>query len=212
MRLRKIPGIGEKLLAEYPDLLVNKENRPKGYWKSYFPNRGPVSLEVGMGRGKFVSSMAKACPDQNFVALEMRDEVIYDAAMRLGNDCPNVAVIRDNAAYLEDWFAPGEIARLYLNFSDPWPKKRHAKRRLTHENFLKLYRTILCSDGEVFFRTDVRELVEFTLVEMTNHGFTLMETSLDFHNSAFFDGITTEYEDRQSKKGPIYYGRFLLKK
>lgn len=212
MRLRKIPGISEKLVSEYASLLVDAANNPRGNWRHYFQNSAPVFLEIGMGRGKFIASMADKYPESNFIGLELRDEVIYDAAKRLGNHCPNVAILRGNAVYLEDWFAPGEVERLYLNFSDPWPKKRHAKRRLTHENFLKLYRTILSPDGEVFFRTDVKELMEFTLLEMTNHGFSLEAISLDFHNSIYFDGVTTEYEDRQSKKGPIYYGRFLRKK
>ena len=212
MRLRKIPGIGEKLVEEYGALLVDEAKNPRGNWQNYFRNPAPVFLEIGMGRGKFISSMAKKYPEHNFIGLELRDEVIYDAAKRLGSVCSNVAILRGNAAYLENWFAPDEVQRLYLNFSDPWPKKRHAKRRLTHENFLKLYHTVLSPDGEVFFRTDVRKLMEFTLVEMTNHGFSLEEVSLDFHNSIFFDGVTTEYEDRQSKKGPIYYGHFLRKK
>ncbi|MDO4542361.1 MAG: tRNA (guanosine(46)-N7)-methyltransferase TrmB [Bacillota bacterium] len=208
MRLRKIPGI-EKEFVNFPNLMVDKSTVKKGCWRQRFPQAGPLHLEVGMGRGKFMDAMTQANPDINYVALELQNEVIYRALCRIGDDRKNLLVIQGNAAQLTDWFAPGEVERIYLNFSDPWPKKRHSKRRLTHENFLKLYREILAPKGELEFRTDARNLMEFTLTEMTNNGFSLVEVSLDLHDSPCFNGMTTEYEDRQSKKGPIYYGRFV---
>lgn len=212
MRLRKIPGIETKIAEEYPGLVMTEPGDIKGNWKSHFKNDNPVSLEIGMGRGQFVAAMSTAFEDKNFVALEMRNEVIYDAAQKLGTGRPNVAVVSARAETLPQWFAPGEVSDIYLNFSDPWPKRAHRKRRLTHEVFLNLYREILCDGGNVFFRTDVPSLMEFSLTEMTNHGFSLEEISLDFHGSKYFDGITTEYEDKKSKYGPVYYGRFVLKK
>lgn len=212
MRLRKIPGIEDQIREEYPDLVHREPDLLRGTWKDRFQNDRSVAVEIGMGRGRFINSLRKAFPEQNFVAVEMRNEVIYDAAEKLGNDCPNVAVISGRAEFLPNWFAPGEVDRIYLNFSDPWPKRAHRKRRLTHENYLKLYRQILSEDGEVFVRTDSASLMEFTLTEMTNHGFSLTEVSFDFHNSPYFDGFTTEYEEKKSKEGPIYYARFSLLK
>ena len=212
MRLRKIPGIEDRIRAEYPRLVYEETEELKGKWPQIFGNDRPISLEIGMGRGRFINAMRLAEPEKNFVTVEMRNEVIYDAAEKLGDDCANVAVISGRAEFLPRWFAPGEVARIYLNFSDTWPKRAHRKRRLTHENYLKLYREILSADGEIFLRTDAASLMEFSLTEMTNHGFSLTEISLDLHNSPYFDGFTTEYEEKKSKEGPIYYARFSLKK
>lgn len=212
MRLRKIPGIEDRIRAEYPRLVYEETEELKGKWPQIFGNDRPISLEIGMGRGRFINAMRLAEPEKNFVTVEMRNEVIYDAAEKLGDDCANVVVISGRAEFLPRWFAPGEVARIYLNFSDPWPKRAHRKRRLTHENYLKLYREILSADGEIFLRTDAASLMEFSLTEMTNHGFSLTEISLDLHNSPYFDGFTTEYEEKKSKEGPIYYARFSLKK
>ena len=212
MRLRKIPGIEDRIRAEYPRLVYEETEELKGKWPQIFGNDRPISLEIGMGRGRFINAMRLAEPEKNFVTVEMRNEVIYDAAEKLGDDCANVAVISGRAEFLPRWFAPGEVARIYLNFSDPWPKRAHRKRRLTHKNYLKLYREILSADGEIFLRTDAASLMEFSLTEMTNHGFSLTEISLDLHNSPYFDGFTTEYEEKKSKEGPIYYARFSLKK
>ena len=212
MRLRKIPGIEDRIRAEYPRLVFEETEELRGKWPQVFGSDRPISLEIGMGRGRFINAMRLAEPENNFVTVEMRNEVIYDAAEKLGDDCANVAVISGRAEFLPRWFAPGEVARIYLNFSDPWPKRAHRKRRLTHENYLKLYREILSADGEIFLRTDAASLMEFSLTEMTNHGFSLTEISLDLHNSPCFDGFTTEYEEKKSKEGPIYYARFSLKK
>lgn len=212
MRLRKIPGIEDRIAEEYPHLILKETEMLKGGWFQRFGNDRPVSLEIGMGRGRFINALRQAEPENNFVTVEMRNEVIYDAAAKLGDDCKNVAVISGRAEFLPNWFAPGEVGRIYLNFSDPWPKRAHRKRRLTHENYLKLYREILSEDGEIFLRTDVPSLMEFSLTEMTNHGFTLTEVSFDLHNSPYFDGFTTEYEEKKSKEGPIYYARFSLQK
>lgn len=212
MRLRKIPGIDGRIREEYPALVHFEPELLRGTWRERFGNERPVSLEIGMGRGRFINGLRKAFPEENFVAVEMRNEVIYDAAEKLGNDCPNVTVISGRAEFLPNWFFPGEVGRIYLNFSDPWPKRAHRKRRLTHENYLKLYRQILSPDGEILVRTDAASLMEFTLTEMTNHGFSLREVSFDLHQSEYFDGFTTEYEEKKSKEGPIYYARFALMK
>ncbi len=211
MRLRKIPGIREQF-AEYPRLVLADGAQNRGHWREYFQNDHPLYLEIGMGRGKFLQGMSLQAPETNFVAIEIRPEIIYMAAKRIGDHRPNVAILETNAAVLEKVFAPGEVARIYLNFSDPWPKKRHQKRRLTHRDFLAVYRHILGEEGEILFRTDVPALMEFTLLEMAQTGFCLEEISLDFHKSPYFNGLVTEYEEKKSKNGPIYYGRFRLLK
>lgn len=212
MRLRKIPGMEDRVAAEFPHLVIFDPEQWRGRWQQRFEQTGPISLEIGMGRGRFINALSQAEPKQNFVAVEMHNEVIYDAGLKIGDDRKNVAVISARAEGLPQWFAPGEVERIYLNFSDPWPKRAHCKRRLTHENFLALYREILPPEGEILLRTDAASLMEFSLVEMTNHGFSLAEVSFDLHNSPYFDGFTTEYEEKKSKTGPIYYGRFVLKK
>ncbi len=212
MRLRRIPGIEERIAADFPRLVVADAERYKGRWDQYFGRRRPLSLEIGMGRGQFLNELRLREPENDFIAVEMRNEVIYAAAEKFGDDCPNVAVISDRAEYLEYWFGEGEVERIFLNFSDPWPKRAHRKRRLTHENYLRLYRKALTANGEIFLRTDAASLMEFSLTEMTNNGFFLKEVSLDFHNSPYFDGVTTEYEDKKSAEGPIYYGRFSVMK
>lgn len=212
MRLRKIPGIEERVKEEFPHLVIFSPEQWKGNWKQRFETEKPIALEIGMGRGKFIHSLSRVDDEHNFIAAEMRNEVIYDACLRLGDDCKNVAVISGRAEGLTEWFAPGEVDRIYLNFSDPWPKRAHRKRRLTHEVFLNLYKEILSENGEIFLRTDAASLMEFSLVSMTNCDFSLEEVSFDFHESPYFDHITTEYEDKKSKNGPIYYARFILKK
>lgn len=212
MRLRNIPDVREKIKAEYAHIVLENACVNRGRWQAYFQKDHPIHLEIGMGKGKFLQAMSLRAPDINFVALELRPEMIYTAAKRVGDHCPNVAMVEANARELAEIFAPGEVARIYLNFSDPWPKKRHWKRRLTHRNFLYLYRTILAEGGEILFRTDVAGLMEFTLVEMAQSGFCLNEVSLQFHDSPYFNGIMTEYEEKKSKNGPIYYGRFRVLK
>ena len=206
MRLRSDPQIDEKLKA-FPRLTANLDRA--GDWPSYFGNEQPLCLEIGMGRGKFITALSERCPEYNFVAIDLRKELIYDAARKLGDDHPNVALILGNALELGGRFGAGEITRIYLNFSDPWPKKHHRKRRLTHESFLRVYRQLLIDGGEILFRTDNRPLYDYTLATMAASGFTLAETSTDFHNSPYFDGVTTEYEDKKSKTQPICYARFV---
>lgn len=208
MRLRKIPGIEDRIAVEFPRLVVADAQRHKGHWRDFFGNDHPLSLEIGMGRGQFLNELRQRETDANFIAVEMRDEVIYAAAKKMGDDCKNVAIISDRAEYLRYWFGENEISRIFLNFSDPWPKKAHRKRRLTYRDYLDLYRYVLVPDGKIYLRTDVPSLLEFSLVEMVQHGFVLEEISLDFHNSPFFNDITTEYEDKKSALGPIYYAAF----
>lgn len=212
MRLRSIPGIEEKIKNEFPRIVFFEEEELRDFWPAYFGSLDGITLEIGMGRGQFLNEMRLREPKKNFVAVEMRNEMIYPAARKFGDDCQNVAVISGRADYLSRWFQKDSVERIFLNFSDPWPKRAHRKRRLSHENYLKLYRDILIPGGDIFFRTDVASLMEFTLTEMSRCGFSLIDVSLDFHHSKYFDGITTEYEDKKCKDGPIYYAHFILPK
>ena len=150
--------------------------------------------------------MAAQNPDINYIGIELAERVIVTALDRLlESNLPNVKLLNVNAEELPNIFEEGEVARVYLNFSDPWPKKRHAKRRLTYKTFLDLYKGILPEHGEIHFKTDNRGLFEYSLVSFSQYGMTLKEVSLDLHNSDMEGNIMTEYEQKFSAKGnPIY--------
>ena len=208
MRLRKVPGMDQRLLDEYPELVYmdTGDMITEDFLYRRFPGHNSVNLEIGMGKGDFIRSLAKSNPEEAFIGVEMHSEVLKPAAEKLYNaGIDNVAVLIERGEYLLNWLNPGEVSRIYLNFSDPWPKYHHRKRRLTHGNYLKLYRLLLKEKGELQFRTDSRELFEFSLKELSFDKWLLEEVSLDFHSSKFFDGNQTEYERKKSQQGPIYY-------
>lgn len=180
---------------------------PRGAWQEYFQNTRPVHLEIGCGKGGFIVSLAEKNPQINYIAVEKCADVLVNALetakeMKL----QNLRFICGDATILEEIFRPGECARLYLNFSDPWPKSRHAKRRLTYRTFLEKYRALLSPiHGELHFKTDNRGLFEFSLNEFCNAGLGLRNITLDLHNSKFEGNVMTEYEALFSSKGmPIY--------
>ena len=152
-RVRKQPGTREALM-QYAPVVVLEPEQNKGNWKAVFGNDHPIQIEVGMGKGKFVSTMARQNPDINFIGIEVIEEVLLDAVKRMNRaeGIPdNLRLVWINASLLEDLFDAGEVDRIYLNFSDPWPKTRHAKRRLTHKGFLEQYAAILKAEGQVHF-------------------------------------------------------------
>lgn len=208
MRLRNDPYIDEKLTS-YAYLLAN-DRRP-ARWREYFGNDHRLCLEIGVGRGRFLQAMSTAHPDWNFVGIDLRKELLWETAKKLGHDCANVALLLHNAAYLAEIFQPGELDRIYLNFPDPWPKKRHHKRRLTHPRFLAVYRAVLGDAGDIYFRTDHRDMMTFTLSSMAAAGFVTVAVSDDLHASSYFDHITSNYEEKKRKLGPIYYAHFQCK-
>ena len=163
----------------------------------------PIELEIGCGKGSFISGMAKRHPDKKFIAMERVSDVILLAAERIkSEEINNVKFIIGDARNLKEYFPASSVERLYLNFSDPWPKKGYAKRRLTHRGFLELYKEILVPNGEIVFKTDNIGLFEFSLEEFTAAGFKLRELTYDLHNSEFNDdNIVTEYEKNFSEKG-----------
>ena len=206
MRLKYKPWAAE-YIAQHPDVIIPNPEEYKGKWHEVFGNNNPVHIEVGTGKGQFVLGMAQQNPEINYIGIELFDSVIVCALEKIeaANKPSNLRLLKVNGEYLEKFFAKNDVDRVYLNFSDPWPKARHAKRRLTHEGFLKLYETVLVDNGEIHFKTDNRGLFEYSLVSMNQYGMALNYVSLDLHVNMPEDNVMTEYEEKFSKKGqPIY--------
>ena len=163
----------------------------------------PIELEIGCGKGSFILGMAKRNPDTKYIAMERVSDVLLLAAEKIkAEDVDNVRFIIGDARNLKEYFPASSVKRIYLNFSDPWPKKGYAKRRLTYRTFLELYKEILIPDGEIVFKTDNRPLFDFSLEEFAACGFKLRELTYDLHNSEYnVDNIVTEYERNFSEKG-----------
>ncbi|MGN0601599.1 MAG: tRNA (guanosine(46)-N7)-methyltransferase TrmB [Oscillospiraceae bacterium] len=175
-------------------------------FKKLFGNGNPVHLEIGCGKGQFAREIARQNPDINFLAVEKSSNVIVDAAEKaISQEIPNLYFLRGGAEYLECYIPKHSIARIYLNFSCPYPKKSYASHRLTHRNFLNIYEKLLMPEGEIHQKTDNRNFFEFSLEEFSRCGYTLKNISLDLHNSDFEGNIVTEYEQKFSEQGfPIY--------
>jgi tRNA (guanine-N7-)-methyltransferase len=207
MRSRYKPWAAD-LIAANPDIVIPDPDQQKGKWQEVFGNSKPLHIEVGTGKGRFIIGMAKANPDINYIGIELFDSVIVSALEGILEDekgVPNLRLLRVNAVDLQNFFEKGEVARVYLNFSDPWPKTRHAKRRLTYKTFLEIYESILPPNGEIHFKTDNRGLFEYSLVSISEYGMLLKDVSLDLHANEPEWNIMTEYEEKFSKKGqPIY--------
>lgn len=205
MRLRNIPG-AEAALREYPTFVDNPTSF-KGRWGEYFGNDHPIHVEIGCGKGRFINTLAARHPDVNFIAVELKAEVVLRAVQRTEyRKIPNLAFVQFNAAMLTDLFADHEISRLYLNFSDPWPKTRHAKRRLTYASFLRTYRQVLKPDGEIHLKTDNEKLFEFSLNQFADERFQMRHITFDLHQSKFAEqNVMTEYEERFSSRGQRIY-------
>jgi tRNA (guanine-N7-)-methyltransferase len=206
MRMRRKPWSAKEFSIN--DRLINNPTDYKGKWQELFGNTNPIHLEIGCGRGQFITKTALANPNINYIAVE-RDEIIIVSAMRKSREAgasSNLFFIKEDISKLLDFFAPGEIKRIYINFCDPWDrKKKWAKRRLTHSNFLNLYESIFINGGEIFFKTDNRKLFEFSLNEISAKGWLMKNITLDLHNSDFEGNIMTEYEEKFSSLGmPIY--------
>ncbi|MFL0584417.1 tRNA (guanosine(46)-N7)-methyltransferase TrmB [Solibacillus silvestris] len=206
MRLKHKPWAAE-YIQQHPDVIIPNPEDYKGKWNEAFGNDNPLRIEVGTGKGQFVLGMALQNPDVNYIGIELFDSVIVCALEKIeaANKPSNLRLLKVDGAKLEEFFGKGDVDRVYLNFSDPWPKVRHAKRRLTHEGFLKIYENILVDNGEIHFKTDNRGLFEYSLVSMNEYGMALNYVSLDLHANMPEDNIMTEYEEKFSKLGqPIY--------
>lgn len=208
MRLRKKPWI-EEAIKKFSQVIDPADRQTyQGNWRQMCgcSPETPLYLEVGIGRGRFISEMAKSYPSVLFVGMEAVVDVLYDAARKAEESgMTNVRLMVADAASLTEVFASGEVDRIYLNFSDPWPKARHAKRRLTHPLFLDRYRQILARDGIICLKTDNEKLFEFSLNQFADAGMGLANITLDLHNSGAAGNIMTEYEMKFSARGMRIY-------
>ena len=201
MRLRNVKG-SKEIIESSKYIILNPEEN-KGKWKNVFGNDKPIHIEIGMGKGDFIIGMAKNNPNINFIGIEMYDSVIVKAVQKLENEeLDNLKLIRMDARLIEDVFDK-EIDLIYLNFSDPWPKDRHAKRRLTSRQFMARYDVILKPDGQVEFKTDNKDLFDFSLEEIKEAGWELPVVTFDLHNDSVLNegNVMTEYETRFSQMG-----------
>ncbi len=194
------------MLAAYPQYVILTPEECKGKWANIFGNSNPIHIEVGSGKGRFITGMAAQNPDINYIGIDIQMTVLSYALDRVvETGLPNIKLLQVDGSSLTNYFAPAEIDRLYLNFSDPWPKKRHEKRRLTYKSFLDTYKEILPEKGEIHFKTDNRGLFEYSLVSFSQYGMTLNGVWLDLHASAMEGNVMTEYEEKFSKKGQVIY-------
>ncbi|MBG9796869.1 tRNA (guanosine(46)-N7)-methyltransferase TrmB [Brevibacillus laterosporus] len=201
MRLRNIPG-AEDMLRQFPTY-VDNPSQYKGKWSDCFGNNNPIHVEIGSGKGRFINTLAARFPSINFIAIELKAEVLYRTAQRTEQkEIPNLKLVQFDAFKITELFEQKELDRIYLNFSDPWPKKRHSKRRLTHFSFLRQYRAVLKQDGEIHLKTDNQNLFEFSLNQFANELFQLRHISFDLHSSEqAAANVMTEYEERFSNRG-----------
>ena len=198
MRLRNVKNKKELLsLCKY--VVDNPENYC-GKWNNYFNNDNPIYIEIGMGKGNFLFQNAIQNPNINYIGIEKSDSILALATKRIPSDIKNIALINLDAMDIDCIFDK-EISCLYLNFSDPWPKKRHQLRRLTSPVFLEKYEKIFKNERVVIQKTDNRNLFEYSLISLSNFGYILEDVTLDYHNSNYDNIIMTEYEEKFSKQG-----------
>ena len=206
MRLKNVPGAREAIAAS--DLVIKDVENLKGKWREFWGNDKEIHIEVGMGKGKFMMGMAKAHPDINYIGIEMYSSVLYRAVQKLELEpLDNLRYILLDAKDIANVFEKGEVDRIYLNFSDPWPKDRHAKRRLPSRQFLARFDQILKDGGVIEFKTDNKDLFAFAEEEVEPAGWKILEITYDLHNDEkMVEGnIMTEYEEKFSSMGnPIY--------
>jgi tRNA (guanine-N7-)-methyltransferase len=205
MRVRNKPW-ADAYIKAHGDYIVIDPKKWLGKWQTRFIKPQPLNVEVGTGKGRFIIEMAKAHPEINYIGVELQKSVIATALRSfMADPLPNLQFVLTDGANLDEIFLADEIQRLFLNFSDPWPKKRHAKRRLTSPKFLQTYQRVLSADGQIEFKTDNRGLFEYTLVTMNNFPLKFDYVSLDLHHSPENEAnIETEYEQKFSPNGPIY--------
>ena len=204
MRLRNITGCQE-MIGE-SEFVVHEPETMKGKWREAFGNDHPVYVEIGMGKGRFLMDMARLYPEINFIGIEKYSSVLLRAVQKLEEEeLPNVRLIRMDAEDLENVFAQGELDRIYLNFSDPWPPNRQRKRRLTWRAYLEVYDEILRQQGDLCFKTDNQRFFEWSLQEICQFGWLIQNISLDLHNSDFEGNVMTEYEEKFSAEGYRIY-------
>ena len=202
MRLRNVPGAREVMIEN--EFVFTEPENMAGTWKEVFGNNNPVRIEIGMGKGRFITTLAQMNPDINYIGIEKYSSVLLRAVEKQDElRLSNLRFIRMDAENIGDVFAKGEVDRIYLNFSDPWPKDRHAKRRLTSRQFMARYDIILKPDGQVEFKTDNKDLFDFSLEEIKEADWELPVVTFDLHNDSVLNegNVMTEYETRFSQMG-----------
>ena len=209
MRLKKIKGADEYVNAS--NYVIKDFKTYQGNFKKYFKNDSPIHLEIGTGKGDFLIGMAQNFPNINFIGVEKYPSVLFKALQKVEKEnLDNIAFLCMDAIDIDAFFKK-EIDTLYLNFSDPWPKKKHHKRRLTSPIFLNKYEDIFKKDKKIIMKTDNRDLFEYSLMTTTCQGYKIEDISLDLHKLDRFN-VKTEYEEKWSKKGyPIYYVSLIKK-
>lgn len=198
MRLKKVKDAD--VFIDKSSYIIKDPFSYKGNYNKLFKNDNNISVEIGMGKGDFIIGMAKLHPDINFIGIEMFDSVIVRAVQKLENEnIPNLRLIRMDAKDINDVF-DHEIDTIYLNFSDPWPKKRHAKRRLTSKEFLKRYDSVFKDEKKIFQKTDNEDLFAYSINSLSEYGYTLRNVTLNLHKEEVLDNVETEYEKRFKEK------------
>lgn len=201
MRIRNVKNKEE--ILQNSKFLIKTPKKYKGMWNKVFKNSNPIYIEIGMGKGKFLIENAKKYPNINFIGIEKFSSIVARCLPKIDDELNNLLIIRMNALEIEEVF-DHEIDRIYLNFSDPWPKKRHHFRRLTSDIFLSKYDLLFKNSKEIDLRTDNVDLYTYSIEKLSNHHYTLQAVTFDLHQSKK-DLITTEYEDKFSSKNmPIY--------
>jgi tRNA (guanine-N7-)-methyltransferase len=203
LRLRNIKG--SKEVVQNSVHIINNYKEHKGKWNIVFNNNNPIHMEIGMGKGKFILENAVKYPNINYIGVEKYDSVLLKAIKKIDKEkIDNLRIISVDASQLEEIFYK-EIDTIYLNFSDPWHKDRHAKRRLTSEVFLNIYESIFKDSKHIIMKTDNRNLFEYSIKTLSNFNYKFTDVSFDLHNSINRDIITTEYEDKFVEKGNVIY-------
>ena len=209
MRLRNIPG-ADDVIRKHP-IAIKTETEQKGQWNKVFENDNPIHIEIGMGKGQFLLTLAKQNPNINYIGIERYSSVLLRALEKFDTEefmeLQNIRFICMDAFELPEVFFLGEVAKIYLNFSDPWPKSRHANRRLTSTRFFGQYDKVLAQNGVVEFKTDNRPLFEFSLEQVEEAGWRLLAHTFDLHNDETMNegNVMTEYEEKFSSMGnPIH--------
>ncbi len=207
MRRRGVKNLDTRIVS-HPEVLIQNPTEYKGKWRKLFNNDNPVYLEIGMGKGDFIIELARRNPNINYIGLEKFPSVIVVAMDKVvASKLDNIRLICFDATNLKDIFEDHEVDQIYLNFSDPWPKARHAKRRLTSKLFLSIYQDILKEDGTIEFKTDNRGLFEYSLISFNENNWQMLNLTLDLHTDYNTEEIAkTEYEKRFIGLGqPIYF-------
>lgn len=205
MRMRKRQG-AEQHLKDNAHYVITQPEAAKGHWHEVFGNDNPIHIEVGSGKGRFITGMAEKNPNINYIGIDIQVSVLsYALDKVLESNLPNIRLLLVDGSSLTNYFADGEVDLLYLNFSDPWPKKRHEKRRLTYKTFLDTFKQVLVENGEIHFKTDNRGLFEYSLASFSQYGMILQQVWLDLHASDYEGNVMTEYEEKFSNKGQVIY-------